>query len=154
MLNTLRTFSVSVLSRLSNQDPNQGFKLRFPSFKFQTKSQVRVSSCNFQALSFKPRSSSMFQVAIARFQDSDQDPGQGFKLQFPSSKIQTRDPGQGVMFDKHVSEQWRLFLWKQGFHVLITRSFYLSGSRSYHPSPLPIFNPSHPQSLSEDLYLG
>ena len=74
----------------SNQDPGQGFKLQFPSFKIHTKIQVRVSSCNFQVSSFKPRSRSGFQVAISKFQVSHQDPGQGFKLQFPSFKFQTK----------------------------------------------------------------
>ena len=73
-----------------NQDPGQGFKLQFPSFKFQTKIRVRVSSCNFQVSSFKPRSRSGFQVAISKFQVPNEDPGQGFKLQFPSLKFQTK----------------------------------------------------------------
>ena len=76
--------------QVSNQDPGQGFKLQFPSFKFQTKIQVRASSCNFQVSSFKPRSRSGFQDAISKFQDSHQDPGQGFKMQFPSFKIHTK----------------------------------------------------------------
>ena len=41
---TLRVFH----GFISHQDSGQGFKLRFPSFKIQTKIQVRVSSCNFQ----------------------------------------------------------------------------------------------------------
>ena len=48
------------------------FKLQFPSFKFQTKNQVRASSFIF------------------KFQVSNQDTGQGFKLQFPIVKIQTK----------------------------------------------------------------
>ena len=68
----------------------QGFKLQFPSFKFQTNIQVRVSRCNFQVSSFAPRSRSGFQDAISKFQDSHQDPGQGFKMQFPSFKIHTK----------------------------------------------------------------
>ena len=38
--------------QVSRQDPGQGFKLQFPSFKFQTKIQVRVSSCNSQVASW------------------------------------------------------------------------------------------------------
>ena len=75
--------------QVSNQDPGQGFKLQFPSFKIHTKIQVSVSSCNFQVSSSKPRSRSGFQVALSKFQVSNQDPGQGFKLQFPSFKIHT-----------------------------------------------------------------
>ena len=74
----------------SHQDPGQGFKLQFPSFKIHTEIQVRVSRCNFQVSRFTPRSGSGFQVAISKFQVSRQDPGQGFKLQFPSFKIQTK----------------------------------------------------------------
>ena len=74
----------------SHQDPGQGFKMQFPSFKIHTKIRVRVSRCNFQVSRFKPRSRSGFQVAISKFQDSHQDPGQGFKLQFPSFRIQTK----------------------------------------------------------------
>ena len=73
----------------SRQDPGQGFKMQFPSFKIQTKIQVRVSSCNFQVSRFTPRSRSGFQVAISKFQDSNQDPGQGFKLQFQVSRGQS-----------------------------------------------------------------
>ena len=75
--------------QVSHQDPGQGFKLQFPSFKFHSKIQVRVSSCNFQVSSFKPSSRSEFQVAISKFQVSNLDPSQGFKLQFPSFKFQT-----------------------------------------------------------------
>ena len=67
----------------------QGFQLQFPSCKIHTKIQVSVSSCNCQVSRFKPSSRSGFQVAISKFQDSHQDPCQGFKLQFPSFKIQT-----------------------------------------------------------------
>ena len=74
----------------SHQDPGQGFKVQFPSFKIHTKIQVRVSRCNFQVSRFTPRSRSGFQDAISKFQDSHQDPGQGFKMQFPSFKIQTK----------------------------------------------------------------
>ena len=74
----------------SNQDPGQGFKMQFPSFKIHTKIQVRVSRCNFQVSRFTPRSRSGFQDAISKFQDSNQDPGQGFKMQFPSFKFQTK----------------------------------------------------------------
>ena len=74
----------------SHQDPGQGFKMQFPSFKIHTKIQVRVSRCNFQVSRFTPRSRSGFQVAISKFQDSQQDPGQGFKMQFPSFKIHTK----------------------------------------------------------------
>ena len=74
----------------SHQDPGQGFKLQFPSFKIQTKIHVRVSSCNFQVSRSTPRSRSGFQVAIAKFQDSNQVPGQGFTLHFPRIKIQTK----------------------------------------------------------------
>ena len=59
---------------------------RFPSFKIHTKIQVRVSRCNFQVSRFKPRSRSGFQDAISKFQDSHQDPGQGFKM-LPSLPI-------------------------------------------------------------------
>ena len=74
----------------SHQDPGQGFKVQFPSFKIHTKIQVRVSRCSFQVSRFKPRSRSGFQDAISKFQDSHQDPGQGFKVQFPSFKIHTK----------------------------------------------------------------
>ena len=74
----------------SNQDPGQGSKMQFPSFKIHTKIQVRVSRCNFQVSRFTPRSRSGFQDAISKFQDSHQDPGQGFKMQFPSFKIHTK----------------------------------------------------------------
>ena len=37
-----------------------------------------VSGCNFRVSRFKPRSRSGFQVAISKFQVSNQDPGQGF----------------------------------------------------------------------------
>ena len=74
----------------SHQDPGQGFKMQFPSFKIHTKIQVRVSRCNFQVSRFTPRSRSGFQDAISKFQDSHQDPGQGFKMQFPSFKIHTK----------------------------------------------------------------
>ena len=62
----------------------------------QTKIQVRASSCNFQVSSSKPRSRSGFQVAISKFQVSNQDPGQGFKLQFPRFKFQTKIQVQSV----------------------------------------------------------
>jgi hypothetical protein len=78
----------------SRQDPGQGFKMQFPSFKIHTKIQVRVSSCNFQVSRFKQKSRSGFQVAISKFQVSNQDPGQGFKLQFPSFKFQTKILGK------------------------------------------------------------
>ena len=74
----------------SNQDPGQGFKLQSPSFKIHTKIQVRVSRCNFQVSRFTPRSRSGLQDAISKFQDSHQDPGQGFKMQFLSFKIHTK----------------------------------------------------------------
>ena len=163
-----RPVAISKL-RVSNQDPGRGFKLQFPSFKIQSKFRVRVSSCNFLVTRFKQRSRSGLQVAISKFQDPHQDPGQCPKLLLPSFKIQTKvqvrvpscnfqgsrfTPRARSGFDKHVLEGRRLFLWKQGLHVLITRCFYLSGSRSYHPSPPPIFNPSPPQHLLEDLYLG
>ena len=74
----------------SHQDPGHGFKLQFPSFKIHTEIQVRVSRCNFQVSRFTPRSGSGFQDAISKFQDSNQDPGQGFKLQFPSFKIHNK----------------------------------------------------------------
>ena len=64
----------------SNHVPGQGFSLQFPSFRIHTKIQVRVSSCNFQVSRFKLRSMSGFQVAISKFPDPHQDPGQGFKL--------------------------------------------------------------------------
>ena len=48
-----------------------------------------VSSCNFQVSRTTPRSRSVFQVAIAKLQDSNHVPGQCFKLQLPSFKIQT-----------------------------------------------------------------
>ena len=84
-------FQVAIFKfQMSNQDPDQGFKLQFPSFKFQIKIQVRVSSCKFQVSNPKPRSRSGFQVAISEFQVPNQDPGQGFKLQFPSFKFQTK----------------------------------------------------------------
>ena len=51
----------------SDQDPGQGFKLQFPSFKFHAKIQVRVSSCNFQVSRFKLRSRPGFPVAISKF---------------------------------------------------------------------------------------
>ena len=76
--------------QVSHTDLGQGFKLQIPNFKFQTKIQVRVSSCNFQVSSFKPRSRSGFQGAISKFQISNQDLGQGFKLQFPSCEFQTK----------------------------------------------------------------
>ena len=48
------------------------------------KIQVRASSCNFQVSSFNPRSRSGFQVALCKFQVSNQEPGQGFiNLRFP-----------------------------------------------------------------------
>ena len=51
---------VSICSfQVSRQDPGQGFKLQFPSFKFHTKIQGRGSSCNFQVSSFKLRSRSV-----------------------------------------------------------------------------------------------
>ena len=76
--------------QVSNQDTGQGFQLRFHSFKFQTKIQMRASSCNCQVSRFRPRSRRGFQVAISWFKDSNQDPGQGSKLQFPCSKINTK----------------------------------------------------------------
>ena len=66
--------------QVSNQDPGQGFKFQFPSFKLKTQIQVMVSSCNFQVLSSKPRSRSGLQVAIYKFQVSNQYPCRGFKL--------------------------------------------------------------------------
>jgi len=76
--------------QVPNQEPGQGFQLQFPSFKFQTKIQFNVSSCNCQVSRFKPRSRSGFQVAVSKFQVSNQDPGQGLQLQFPSCKFQTK----------------------------------------------------------------
>ena len=84
-------FQVAIsIFQVSNHYPGQGFKLQFPSFKFQTMIRVRVSSCNFQVSSFKQRSRSGFQVVISKLQVSNQDPGQGFKLQVPSFKFQTK----------------------------------------------------------------
>ena len=82
----------------SHEDPGQGLKLQFPSFKIQTKIQVRVSSCNFQVSSFKPSSRSEFQVAISKFQVSNLDPSQGFKLQFPSFKFQVLKIKKPILF--------------------------------------------------------
>jgi hypothetical protein len=75
---------------ISRQDAGHGFKIQFPSFKIHSKIQVRVSRCNFQVSRFTPRSRSGFQDAISKFQDSHQDPGQGFKIQFPSFKIHSK----------------------------------------------------------------
>ena len=103
-------FQVAIsIFQVSNHYPGQGFKLQFPSFKFQTMIQVKVSSCNFQVSccfkprsrmgvsscnfqvsSFKqPRSKSGLQVANYKLQVSKQDPGQGFKLQLLSCQLQT-----------------------------------------------------------------
>ena len=78
-------------------------KLQFPRFKFQTTIQVRVSSCNFRVSSFKQKSRSGFQVAISKFQVSNQDLGQGVKLKFLSFIIQTKIEVRGSSCNFQVS---------------------------------------------------
>ena len=60
-----------------------------PNLKFMCLMDIENDSQYFQ-VAISDLSRSEFQVAISKFQVPNQDPGQGFKIKFPSFKFQAK----------------------------------------------------------------